>query len=207
LSHRLTAFKHPFFLTLVILYSAALSGALAVFPPLRWPIMATDILSAAMLLMFICFIALSYAHGRVSQGYSVGLFALKASVATLFAWSFRLLDAAGQNLVSHVSPRRPLLLFYICCICQFATMVLFSRWTKHDMKGRRRIDHDHQYVWPRTLGFVAVMCGGVIESVAPVWQHLNNVLFTARYIVAFSMLGLSIYYFASKPWALFDGNT
>jgi hypothetical protein len=98
---RKTAFNHPFFLTIVILYSAAIGVAFATFPPLHWPLIFTDILMTAALVLFVSLITVSYAHGSASPGYEAKLFLLKALIATLFAWQFRLLDTVRSVVVDH----------------------------------------------------------------------------------------------------------
>ncbi|HEV7569884.1 MAG TPA: hypothetical protein VGQ21_00155 [Thermoanaerobaculia bacterium] len=196
----LIAFEHPFFLTLVVLYSAAIGVAFSSFPPVRWPAVSADVFLFAMLFMFVSFIALSYAHAAAAKSYTVGMFSLNASVAVLFAWSFRLLDSAGAALVSGRSPRIPLLSFYLACVALFFTMVLFSKWTKAIITAPVNA---HRYEWMRATGIATVMAGSVPEALAPSVHSAAVALRYARGSVATIMLLMSILYFRSEPWELF----
>lgn len=197
------ALSHPFFLTLIVLYAGTIGVGLACFPPIRLPLVFTDLLLAAYFIYFIALTVVIYAHGAVTLSYGLDIFLLECFIAVIFAWSFRLLYSASEALVCDKPATLQIVGYYLTHVILVFTTVLFRRLTYSQMSDSARETARTRYMLMLVLSLIIVIAGAIIEVVAPTRPALGATLIVARRAIAGLMMTFVVLYFRSKPWRRF----
>jgi len=189
----------PLLLTVTVLYTAVLRIAIQDFPPVAVPTIK-DLLVLMVLIILLMRVVLTYQYDRVVPKYGVDMFLLETCIALLFGWQLRFLASVPASLKPSEADV-PLVLFYVLHVGLVLTMIVWGRLASKELKStsaqvRGPVAGPKTVQWIRGIGMVLPFLGIGVEYLSCGERTRTG----GRWLIAVSLLSLSIRYAYTQPW-------